>query len=194
MTFIKRQIDIGLTDQDLLVKYQKEADLESLSTLFQRYLELIYGVCLKYLKDEEAGKDAVMEIFEVLLQKLKSHEVENFKSWLYTVTKNHCLQILRKKKQHPTTIDLSAAVYSDEILHHDIEFDWIDDHTDLHDCIKDLPDAQRTSIEWYYMEKKSYEEIAVILKVTKDQVRSNLQNGRRNLKNCMTKKNNGTPS
>lgn len=194
MTFIKRQIDIGLTDQDLLVKYQKEADLESLSTLFQRYLELIYGVCLKYLKDEEAGKDAVMEIFEVLLQKLKSHEVENFKSWLYTVTKNHCLQILRKQKQHPATIDLGAAVYSDEILHHDIEFDWIDDHTDLHDCIKDLPDAQRTSIEWYYMEKKSYEEIAVILKVTKDQVRSNLQNGRRNLKNCMTKKNNGTPS
>ena len=194
MTFIKRQIDDGVSDQALITRYQKNGDKESLSELFQRYLELIYGVCLKYLKEEEAGKDAVMEIFEVLLQKLKSHEVENFKSWLYTVTKNHCLQILRKQKQHPATIDLAGAVYSDEILHHDIEFDWIDDHSDLHACIRDLPESQRTSIEWFYMEKKSYEEIAAILKVTRDQVRSNIQNGRRNLKNCMTKKNNGTPS
>jgi RNA polymerase sigma-70 factor (ECF subfamily) len=192
VTFIRRQINDVATDHDLLTKYQEDGDVESLSALFQRYLELIYGVCLKYVKDEEAGKDSVMEIFEVLLEKLKSHQVENFRSWLYTVTKNHCLQRLRKQKQYPVTIDLSDAVYSHEILHHDIEFDFIDDHADLHACIKDLPDAQRTSIEWFYMEKKSYEEIAVILNVSKDQVRSNIQNGRRNLKNCMTKKNNGT--
>ena len=194
MTFIRRQIDDGGTDHDLITRYQQDGDTESLGRLYQRYLDLIYGVCLKYLREEEAGKDAVMEIFEVLLQKLKSHQVDNFKSWLYTVTKNHCLQILRKQKQNPDTIDLAQAVYSDEILHHDIAFDWIEDHADLHACIKNLPDAQRTSIEWFYMEKKSYEEIAVILKVSKDQVRSNIQNGRRNLKNCMTKKNNGTPS
>ncbi|MBK8504116.1 MAG: sigma-70 family RNA polymerase sigma factor [Saprospiraceae bacterium] len=194
MTFIRRQINDGATDHDLITRYQQGGDIESLSSLFQRYLELIYGVCLKYLKDEDAGKDAAMEIFEVLLEKLKSHQIENFRSWLYSVTKNHCLQILRKQKQYPVTIDLAGAVYSDEILHHDIEFDWYDDHADLYACIKDLPDAQRTTIEWFYMEKKSYEEIAAILKVSKDQVRSHIQNGRRNLKTCMTKKNNGTPS
>jgi RNA polymerase sigma-70 factor (ECF subfamily) len=190
--FIRRNNKTSLADKDLLDKYQETGDQEVLSTLYERYLELVYGLCLKYLKDEASGKDAVMEIFVVLVSKLKSHPVDQFKSWLYVVVKNHCLQILRKQKQHLKVIGPADDMYSDDFLHHDIAFDFVDDHADLYSCLKDLPDGQRSSIEWFYLEKKSYEEIAVKLNVSRDQVRSFIQNGRRNLKNCMLKKSNGT--
>lgn len=78
--------------------YKKSNDLQVLGELYQRYMELVYGVCLKYLKDSEAAKDCVMQIFEELILKLKKHEVDNFKNWLYQVAKNHCLMHLRTPK------------------------------------------------------------------------------------------------
>jgi RNA polymerase sigma-70 factor (ECF subfamily) len=186
--FIKHQRDDNQTDQQLIRKYQTTHDLEVLSELYQRYVEIAYGVCLKYLRSPEDSRDAVMDIFEVLIKKLKDHEVEQFKSWLYVVVKNHCLQILRKNKTSLTTVDLDTNMYSDEFLHHDISFDFVEDHEDLYSCLKELPQQQRSSIELFYLEKKSYVEVASILELDKEQVRSHLQNGRRNLKICMLKK------
>lgn len=191
MTFIKRHITHQISDPDLIRKYQESNDAQCISDLYQRYLELVYGVCLKYLGDGEVSKDATMEIYEVLLAKLKDLTVENFKSWLYVVVKNHCLQIIRKQKYHTIRLSQEEIMHSAELLHHDKEFDIVDPHQDLNGCIEKLPEAQRKSILWFYYEKKSYEEIALIMEVSKDQVRSNIQNGRRNLKNCMKGKDNG---
>ncbi|NND33899.1 MAG: sigma-70 family RNA polymerase sigma factor [Saprospiraceae bacterium] len=186
--FIKQQLDDSRTDQQLIQHYQATNDLEVLSALYQRYLEIVYGVCLKYLRDPETSRDAVMDIFEILIRKVKSHQIDVFKSWLYVVVKNHCLQILRKNKRSLTQVDFDISVYSDDFLHHDISFDFAEDHQDLYECLKKLPDQQRSSIELFYLEKKSYSEVANILKLEKDQIRSNIQNGRRNLKICMLKK------
>jgi len=191
VTFIKRHINHSLTDLQLIKKFQEGGNVQLICDLYQRYLELVYGVCLKYLNDEGNAKDACMEIFEVLTRKLKNHRVENFKSWLYTVTKNHCLQILRKEKQKIQSLDDTQFMYSEEFVHHDNEFDLEEPNADLHTCINDLPEGQRKSIQWFYFEKKSYGEIAKIMQLTKDQVRSHIQNGRRNLKNCLNEKNNG---
>ena len=91
------------SDQDLIALYKRSKDLSVLSALYQRYMELVYGVCLKYFKEQERSKDAVMNIFEELVQKLQLHEVSNFKSWLHTLTKNHCLMQLRTPKNLKTT-------------------------------------------------------------------------------------------
>jgi RNA polymerase sigma-70 factor (ECF subfamily) len=189
--FIKHKIADPRTDQELIKSYQSIGDLEVLSELYQRYVELAYGVCLKYLSDPATCKDAVMDIFETLIVKLKYHQVDNFKSWLYVVVKNHCLQVLRKNKHSLTTVDLDMHMYSDDFLHHDISFDFGEEHQDLYGCLKELPEQQRSSIELFYLEKKSYVEVAEILKLEKEQVRSHLQNGRRNLKICMLKKSEG---
>ena len=93
-------INPNLTDKVLIEKYRQKGDLEIVALLFQRYSHLIFGVCLKYLRDEEESKDAVMQLFEDLAEKLKKHEVQQFKSWLYTVTKNHCLMLLRSRKSY----------------------------------------------------------------------------------------------
>jgi len=192
VTFIKRHIDHDLTDLQLIKKYQENGDTQFIWDLYQRYLELVYGVCLKYLNDENDAKDASMEIFEVLTKKLKTHPVENFKSWLYIVTKNYCLQILRKEKHIVERLTDSDFVHSETFLHHDNEFDLVEPHANLYNCMQDLPEGQRISIQWFYFEKKSYEEIAMIMELTKDQVRSHIQNGRRNLKNCLNGKDNGS--
>src|SRR6187399_305158 len=88
----------AFTDLELLKHFKESGDLRSWSTLFSRYASLVYGVSLKYLKDRDDAKDAVMQIFEKLILILKEHEVVNFKSWLYVTTRNHCLMQLRSKK------------------------------------------------------------------------------------------------
>lgn len=191
MTFIKRHIKHSLSDLQLIKKYQEDGAIHLIGDLYQRYLELVYGVCLKYLKDESDAKDASMEVFEILTKKLKTHPVENFRSWLYTVVKNHCLQILRKEKYKIQRLEDGEVMHSEDFMHHDSDFDLVEPHADLHSCMNELPEGQRKSIQWFYFEKKSYEEIAIIMELTKDQVRSHIQNGRRNLKNCLNDKSNG---
>lgn len=193
VSFLKRNINHDLTDRELIEEFRQTGHDRYLGDLFLRYIELIYGVCLKYLDGEASGKDATMEIFEILRDKLKKHEVENFKSWLYTVTKNHCLQKIRSQKQSIQPLENPEFMHSRPFLHHDDEFEISETHEELYDCLENLPGGQRESITWFYFEKKSYEEIAMLLQVDRDQVRSHIQNGRRNLKNCLNGKKHGKP-
>src|ERR1700748_1081029 len=86
-------------DEKLLQEYRQRGDLAVLAALYGRYMHLVYGVCLKYLKDEEASKDAVMQIFEELITKASKHDVKQFKPWLHVVTRNFCLMQLRSAKK-----------------------------------------------------------------------------------------------
>ena len=99
LAFIKGKDDTALSDTELVELYRGNGDLAVLSLLYQRYMDLVYGICIKYLKDAETAKDAVINIYEELIPKLKQHEVANFKSWLYTLSRNHCLMQLRTKER-----------------------------------------------------------------------------------------------
>ncbi len=104
MSFLKSIHSSSLPDTDLVTSYKQSGDIGTLSDLYQRYMEQIYAVCLKYLKDPETAKDAVMAIFEELIVKVKKHEISYFKGWVYMVAKNHCLMFLRSQKQMPLEI------------------------------------------------------------------------------------------
>src|SRR4051812_28286558 len=110
-----------LSDEELTALFKADADNEIIGELFKRYTHLVYGVCLKYFKDRDLAKDAVMQIFEDLISSLQKHEIHNFKSWLYTFTRNHCLMELRKR---PLNLSFEEAeesgnifMESDDILH-----------------------------------------------------------------------------
>jgi RNA polymerase sigma-70 factor (ECF subfamily) len=178
----------GKSEHELLQLYKNSGDLEWLGQLYEPYLELVFGVCLKYLQSEEIAQDAVMQIFEQLIQKLRRHEVENFKPWLHTVSRNHCLQLIRRQKSSRLNIE-PDFMQSEELLHHDNEFDYVDDYKALHACIENLPERQKQAIELFYINTKSYNEISEIIGEPKEKVRSYLQNGRRNLRLCMERKN-----
>lgn len=171
--------------------YQSQGRMDALGILFNRYIELVYGVSLKYLKSSDDSQDAVMQVFELITIKLKKHQVENFKSWLHVVTKNHCLERIRKNKKKLTLVSEDQVMHSDHFAHHDDEFEFelTDDIESLNDCIKQLPEKQKEAIDLFYLKGKSYQDIAELKNENKARIRSYIQNGRRNLKNCMEKKN-----
>jgi RNA polymerase sigma-70 factor (ECF subfamily) len=181
-----------LTDKSLIDRFRTGRDKDALGTLFLRYMELVYGVSLKYLGQPEAAQDAVMDIYELVNRKLPAHEVENFSAWLYMVSKNHCLQQLRKKN-NVLTISIDDPVMQNGRELHQVDdgfdFETTEDISDqLLECIEQLPEKQRLCIRKFYFEKKSYTEICRITLLSMDQVRSNIQNGRRNLKKCLQTK------
>ena len=174
------------TDDHLLIAaYRSSADLKIVAQLYQRYLDLLYGVCLKYLSEPETAKDAVMDLFEELAQKLLKHEVTHFKGWLYTLAKNHCLMKLRSAGKarvqsfDPDHMQTADDLHLNEKIHREEQFDQ------LSACIEALPPDQRTAIRLFYLENKCYKEIETATGMEWNKVRSNIQNGRRNLKICM---------
>ena len=183
MPFLKK-ISSAAADSELVEEYKTSGSLDILGELYQRYMELVYGVCLKYLKDPEDAKDGVINIFEELVGKLRKHNVDNFKGWLYQLTKNHCLMKLRKHKTVPVNIDLSFMQF-EENVHLDDELNKEENFKQMQYCIGQLIQQQRQVIELFYLKGKCYKEIAEITEIEVNKVRSSIQNGRRNLKICM---------
>jgi RNA polymerase sigma-70 factor (ECF subfamily) len=174
-------------DDELVQSYRSAGDMTVLSELYQRYMDLVYGVCLKYLKDPENAKDAVLAIFEELIVKLQKHEVSNFKGWLYQVSKNHCLMILRSEKKFTKAqIDVSL-MQNEEEVHLNGELEKEANFKHLHYCLAQLVAEQKNVLELFYLQAKCYNEIVELTGIEWSKVRSFIQNGRRNLKICMDK-------
>ena len=160
--------------------------MEVLAALYHRYMDLTYAVSLKYLKDPEAAKDAVMEVFEELVDTLKRHDVTNFRSWLYTVVKNHCLMKLRSASRNKSVVIDENSMQLKEELHQDVdEKEW--QLQRMSNCIGKLATEQKLTIELFYLQQKCYKEISEITGLDWNKVRSLIQNGLRNLKLCMDK-------
>ncbi len=179
----KRQ---NLSDGDLIERYRYSYDNAYIGELFQRYSHMLFGVCLRYMQDEEKAKDIVMDVFEKVLSDLKRHQVENFRTWVYSVAKNQCLMELRKEKRMDTKQEEFAHL-SREIMESDIPQHLngeSQEETDrkLDAAIDGLKGGQRECIRLFYFEKKSYEEIEATTGYTYNEVKSFLQNGKRNLK------------
>ena len=175
------------TDDVLVANYKSGGDLQLLSDLYQPYMELVYGVCLKYLKDEEDARDAVLNIFEELILKVKKYEIQHFKSWLYQLAKNHCLMKLRSaKKFMKAAVDVSLMQNEDPV-HLNGVMDKEENFKHLDFCLAQLAPDQKQVVSLFYLQGKCYNEIADLTGIEWKKVRSFIQNGRRNLKICMDK-------
>ena len=176
-----------LTNDELLVFYRKNGDSAYFGELFRRYIPLLYGLCLKYLQKEADAQDAVMDLFENLSEKVKHYEINNFHTWLYSVAKNHCLQRLRSEKRAIfVNIDESVMENGDFFTLIDKEQSE-DEKSALAYCLTELGTEQHTSIQYFYFEEKSYADIVSLTGYSLEKVKSCIQNGKRNLKNCITK-------
>ena len=186
MNFFNRPIkpsDAG--DEQLLNSYRKNGDLATLGRLFEGYVPLVYGVCLKYLQDEEEAKDAVMNIFEELIVKVKKYEIKQFRSWLYVLSRNYCLMQLRSAKRMET-------ISVDDIMEFPFFLNPGNDRSEdaiiaLERCMDKLPPAQKQSIGLFYLKEQCYKEIAGLTGFSLNEVKSYIQNGKRNLKVCLEK-------
>ena len=185
MAFFKKILSAD-TDTDLVKQYKSGGDINVLGELYTRYMDLVYGVCLKYFKEPEEAKDAVINIFEELVTKLKKYEVSNFKSWLYQLTKNHCLMKIRSGKSNPVVADINI-MHLAENNHPDNIAEKEKQLNGMENCIEQLPAEQKHAIQLFYLQEKCYKEIADLTETDINRVRSFIQNGRRNLKICMEK-------
>lgn len=188
MWFRREKNKSALTDEELLQKYKASANAEYFSELFDRYIPLLYGVCLDYLRDEDRARDAVMQLFEDLLPKIFKYEIGVFRTWVYSVVKNHCLQIINREKKE-IWVDFDTNVMeSPEILNlFDEENGQNEQIEALNHCLEKLPDTQKISIQHFFMHDMSYVDIAEETGYTLSKVKSYIQNGKRNLKNCIDK-------
>lgn len=179
-----------ITDLEYVATYRATGDLAVLGELYERHMELVYAVCYNYLRDEDDAKDAVMHLFEQLVTDLRRHEVQQFQPWLHSVARNYCLMQLRRKQAHPTAALLIHDTDSDDgpVLTADEpgDLDLEEDLTRLEACLQTLPTEQRTCLTLFYLEQKSYAEVAHLTGYDGKQVKSYLQNGRRNLKLCLS--------
>ncbi len=175
-----------LTDEELLAAYRKSNDNEWLGHLLQRYTGLLLGVALKYLKEKLAAEDAVQQVFLKALTHMPKEEIQNFKGWLYILMRNHCLQQLRDRNVNTDDAALNyiavPANEAEELQQHEFTLQQMED------CLGELNTEQRTTITLFYLQKKSYEQIITQTGYTFMQVKSFIQNGKRNLKTILLKK------
>jgi len=173
-------------DPELLRQYRETGNLDFIGILFERYTEMVYLICYKYLQDEAESKDAAMQIFENLTRSLREHEVTNFKSWLHVTAKNHCLMHLRSQKSKEKKKKLlfleDTAMQKEEALHPGEVITQEAELVALEKALTEIPAEQRQCVELFYLQQKSYKEVAVLTGLDINKVRSHIQNGRRNQK------------
>ena len=180
-----------INETEQLTRFQATGAAADLLPIYQTHAAFIYALALRYLGTSERAEDAGAEIWGVLLEKLPKHEVSNFKSWLHTLVRNHCLMQLRREKRDPLANTTASIMQSDALLHLGDEPTEQDaDTRPLHHCIKQLKEEQRRCIHLFYLQEgQTYQTIAEELNLTVGRVRSHLQNGRRNLKICLEAQN-----
>lgn len=185
MLFSRKNKYKTLSDEELLRIYKKKQSSEVIGEYYQRYGHLVMGTSMKYLKNKFDAEDLVMNMFEKLPRKLLSHNISNFKSWLYIVTKNECLMLLRKKGK--LTSSLTRELEDTDEL--DLKIEKDKQLEMLEDAIDNLKEEQKECIKLFYIESKSYQEITEMLHLDIKKVKSAIQNGKRNLKLNLEAKN-----
>ena len=188
---VNPKLDKHISDQELLERFYADRDNQWLGILLERYTLLLLGVCMKYLKNEELARDSVQQIFLKAITELQKYRVEYFKSWIYMVAKNHCLMQLRDKPGKNTIeVKDSIPAETDEtdkerLLLNEKTYEY------MGEALKELNADQQLCVTLFYMEKKSYQQITEQTGYSMMQVKSNIQNGKRNMRILIEKKMNG---
>jgi RNA polymerase sigma-70 factor (ECF subfamily) len=173
----------SLSDSELLSRYQKEGDSNAMGILYKRYTIPLFGFCYKFLRREEEAKDAVTEIFMIVLEKAQQHDILSFRHWLYSVSRNYMHTFIRRRRH------LSEELVFEE----DPEF-FIEKYESFSMCVAEpeithlekamslLEEDQKTCIEMFYMQEKSYRQVSSETGYDLNKVKSCIQNGKRRLK------------
>lgn len=177
-----------IEDKELLTRFYSDYNNEWLGELLPRYTLLLFGVCMKYLKNEEEAKDSVQQIFLKVINELHKYKVEYFKSWIYMIAKNYCLMKLRDKAKYSVEVKDTMAAMPDTFEEKNILIEKEKTLTEMQSALQQLSHEQQLCVTLFYLQKKSYTEIAAATGYSRMQVKSNIQNGKRNLRLLLEKK------
>jgi len=174
------------TDEELVNAYRENGNKNLLGDLFKNHVQSVYGTCLFYLQDKDEAKDAVMNIFEKLMVELRQNEIKNFKAWLGFVVRNHCISAIRKRNSaFKNTKGYYDYEFKDANYETELKIESVNDEKmfqNLQECLPKLKEAQRKCIELFYLKNLSYQQISELTQYELNEVKSYIQNGKRNLK------------
>ena len=171
------------SDQDLITKYKEKPNRKYIDVLYKRYSHIVFGVALKYLKNKESAEDTTISIFSSISNDIINQNITNLKAWLYTKTKNNCLNQINKKKINEISLDnLSIELGEDESSY---KLDSEEKLNLVNETLNKLKPEQKKCLELFFFEKKSYEQIASEMKMDTKKIKSYIQNGKRNMKNIL---------
>ncbi len=181
------------SDEEIIARFKKSGNTAVLGAIFNRYAKLVFGLCLKYMKNPYDAEDETMSIFEKLIGDLQKHEIENFRAWFYTYSKNHCLMELRKKK--PVIIEFDSRTNSGSEENSDCHSEESGNELEqklglVQSLMGILKNDQKICLREFYENDKTYREVSNITGLSLRQVKSHIQNGKRNLKIQFDKINN----
>ncbi|MFN5182386.1 MAG: RNA polymerase sigma factor [Bacteroidota bacterium] len=186
MFLFRKKSYSNLSDEEILSEYRSCQDMRLIEEIFNRYAKKMLGACIFYLEDKEASKDAVMQIFNKLIVNLKTYEPINFKGWLSFVVRNHCISELRKNKslksRHESYYEFEYEMPVEEEENKILAVSDEDMLNHLNTGLKELKERQRICIELFFLKERSYQEISKETGYSLNEVKSNIQNGKRNLK------------
>ena len=174
------------SDEELLKHYKQSGNKDLFADLFKKHVSVVYGTCLFYLQDKDEAQDATMQLFEKLLLDINNREIENFKGWLSFVVRNHCISIIRKNKSQNKNIkSYYEFEYEDANYETEEKINSVSDDVMLENmkqCLPKLKENQRVCVELFYLNNKTYQDIANTTGFTLNEIKSHIQNGKRNLK------------
>lgn len=175
----------SLSDDHLIAQYLRNHDQEALGELFKRYMHLIFGIALKYLGNQQDAEDLTMRIYEKLMHELPKTSIRNFSGWLHVLTRNECLMKLRKSMK--SGLDKKIPLVGTEFVENEESMHLIKENKllALEKCIEELKEEQKICVKQFFLKSKSYRQIAQELKMEEKNVKSHIQNGKRNLKICI---------
>jgi len=184
MIFFRQKDLTKLDDGELIVKYRSSRNSKYVEVLFERYFHLVFGVCLKFLKNEFESQEAVLALYERLLGDLYEKEIENLGSWLHVVSRNYCLMYLRTKGRALKREKMyEQEIRSAEVFNSEENYEVKENQLGkLEEALEKLKDEQKQCIELFYLEQHCYKEVADKTGFSMKQVKSHIQNGKRNLK------------
>jgi RNA polymerase sigma-70 factor (ECF subfamily) len=171
-----------ISDEELFVRYKTEKSDACLNELWKRYSHLIKAAAMKYVKDREAAKDIEQQVMQKIVELPSDYSIEKFAAWIGVVVRNAALMSLREEKRMSTlSQELRTHEEDDEkVIDEDIER--------MEKKLTLLNKAQQMCLRLFYLEDKSYREVGIISGYSQDEVKSHIQNGKRNMKNLLSKK------
>lgn len=190
MLLNKRSYLRKLSDEEIVSIYKRKQWNLCIDELYRRYSHLVFGVCLKYVKQIENAEDLTVTLFSSLSEKLLKHQVQHFKSWLYVTARNSSLMFLRSKK-NMEELKQDDFIFDDSEKRFEEKLEQEELLASLTMLLEELKKEQRICIHLFYYQRKCYEEVASLTGFNLKEVKSHLQNGRRNLKNLLEQRHHG---
>ena len=173
----------NISDNELLQMYFKTDNLDYIGILFKRYTRILIGVSLKYTSDLHHAEDVVQQVFIKFLDAVHP-QIANVGGWLYQMTKNESINFTKKQGRQQIQHLEREEYHLSDTTDDEIKALLYKEHQSelLMAAISELKSDQRKAIECFYFHNLSYEQIAVQNNWSIGEVKSYIQNAKRNLK------------